>query len=99
MIFGVPPGARRGEHAHRQCQEFLVCASGSCDVLVEDGVHSEKFSLSGPRTGLYLPPMVWRTMEKFSPDAVLVVLASDPFDEADYVRDRAEFLRLVRAAG
>jgi UDP-2-acetamido-3-amino-2,3-dideoxy-glucuronate N-acetyltransferase len=94
-IFEVPAGATRGEHAHRQCHEFLVCVSGSCDVTVDDGVQRRRVSLSSPETGLHLPPMTWRTMDSFSSGAVLLVLCSEPYDERDYIRHYQEFVELT----
>jgi UDP-2-acetamido-3-amino-2,3-dideoxy-glucuronate N-acetyltransferase len=94
-IFDVPTGARRGEHAHRKCHEFLVCVSGACEVSVDDGKHRHTFSLASRDTGLLLVPMTWRTMQNFSPGAVLLVLCSTLYDPADYIRDYEEFLSLA----
>ena len=99
FVFGVPTREVRGEHAHRQLQQFLVCVHGECSVVLDDGHRREEIRLDRPRRGLYIPPLVWATQYKFSPDAVLAVLASAEYDEADYVRDYEEYLRLVGAAG
>jgi UDP-2-acetamido-3-amino-2,3-dideoxy-glucuronate N-acetyltransferase len=97
MIFDVPGKDVRGEHAHRACHQFLVCARGSLRVVVDDGKESEEISLDSPDIGLYLPPMVWAVQYKYSSDALLLVFASDPYDPADYIRDYDEFLSLVRS--
>ena len=94
-ISDVPPDARRGEHAHRHCHEFLVCVAGSCEVIADDGSMQQRVPLNSPSVGLHLAPMTWRTMERFSIGSVLLVLASLPYDESDYIRDYGEFLRLA----
>jgi hypothetical protein len=97
MVFDVPGKDVRGEHAHRVCHQFLVCARGSLKVVVDDGTASEEIALESPELGLYLPPMIWAVQYKYSADALLIVFASDPYDPADYVRDYDEFLSLVRS--
>jgi UDP-2-acetamido-3-amino-2,3-dideoxy-glucuronate N-acetyltransferase len=91
LVFDVPGKEVRGEHAHRRCHQFLVAAHGSLTVMADDGQSSEEFVLDQPDLGLYLPPMVWAAQYRYSPDAVLLVLASDPYDPADYIRDYDEF--------
>jgi acetyltransferase-like isoleucine patch superfamily enzyme len=91
MVFDVPGKDVRGEHAHRRCEQFLVCARGSVTVVVDDGVNSEEIVLEQPNVGLYLPPLVWAIQYKYSADALLVVFASDPYDPADYIRDYDAF--------
>jgi acetyltransferase-like isoleucine patch superfamily enzyme/dTDP-4-dehydrorhamnose 3,5-epimerase-like enzyme len=95
MVFDVPGKHVRGEHAHRKCHQFLVCARGSVAVVVDDGAKSEEVSLDAPNLGLYLPPMVWAAQYRYSPDALLLVFASDPYDPQDYIRDYDEFRKLV----
>ncbi|HYT74394.1 MAG TPA: WxcM-like domain-containing protein, partial [Vicinamibacterales bacterium] len=97
MVFDVPGKDVRGEHAHRTCRQFLVCARGSLSVVVDDGRTSEEIVLDAPNLGLYLPPMVWAVQYKYSADALLLVLASEPYDPADYIRDYEEFAALARA--
>lgn len=92
LVFEVPGKDVRGEHAHRACHQFLVCARGSVSVVVDDGSHTEEILLDRPDLGLYLPPLVWAVQYKYSADALLLVLASDPYDPADYIRDYDEFL-------
>lgn len=95
MVFDVPSKEVRGEHAHRRCHQFIVCARGSLTVVVDDGAASEEIVLDSPGLGLYLPPMVWAIQYKYSADALLLVLASDPYDPADYIRDYDEYRKLV----
>lgn len=98
VVFGVPTEDIRGEHAHRRCHQFLVCVHGSCHAVADDGAAREEFVMDDPTVGLYLPPMVWGVQYKYTPDAVLLVMASDFYDAADYVRDYSEFRRLSAAA-
>ena len=95
MVFDVPTKEVRGEHAHRRCHQFIVCARGSLTVVVDDGTASEEIVLESPGLGLYLPPMVWAIQYKYSEDALLLVLASDPYDPDDYIRDYDEYRKLV----
>ena len=91
MVFDVPGKEVRGEHAHRQCQQFLVCIRGSVSVVVDDGKASEEIELSEPNVGVLVPPMIWAVQYKYSADAVLLVFASEHYDAADYIRDYEEF--------
>jgi UDP-2-acetamido-3-amino-2,3-dideoxy-glucuronate N-acetyltransferase len=96
MVFEVPGKDVRGEHAHKVCEQFLVCVRGSVRVLVDDGGQSEEIELAAPDRGLYVPPMVWAAQFKYSEDAMLLVFASHHYDGADYVRDYDEFLKLKK---
>jgi len=98
FVSDVPGKEVRGEHAHRQCQQFLVSTHGSLSVIVDDGRDRKEVLLDTPSVGLYLPAKVWSVQYRFSPDAALAVFASDPYDPADYVRDYEEFLRLAETA-
>mgnify|MGYP001007966457 CR=1 FL=1 len=98
VVYGVPSEETRGEHAHRQCHQFLVCVHGRCHLLVDDGARRQEFVLDRPNLGAHVQPMVWAAQYKYTPDAVLLVLASDFYDPADYIRDYNEFLRLVSLA-
>ena len=91
IVFDVPGKDVRGEHAHRHCEQFLVCVRGSVNVVVDDGTNSEEIVLNEPNVGLYLPPLVWAIQFKYSTDALLLVLASDPYDPEDYIRDYEAF--------
>jgi UDP-2-acetamido-3-amino-2,3-dideoxy-glucuronate N-acetyltransferase len=95
LVFDVPSREVRGEHAHKTCHQFLVCVSGSCAVLVDDGSRRREVVLDKPSLGLYLPPMVWSVQYKYTHDAKLLVLASDYYDPGDYIRDYAEYRRLL----
>lgn len=90
-IFDVPSAEVRGGHAHRALHEFLVCVRGSCRVALDDGRHQDVVRLDRPTLGLYIPPMVWAFQDRYSADAVLLVLASHAYDAADYLRDYQEF--------
>lgn len=95
MVFDVPSAETRGEHAHRQCHQFLICVRGSCSVIVDDGATRQEFELDNPQMGLYVPPLTWSIQYKYSPDAALLVFASDFYDPNDYIRDYAEFRKLL----
>ena len=94
LVFDVPNREIRGEHAHRECHQFLVCVKGSVLIVADDGTRRQEFALDRPNCGIYLPPMVWGIQYKFSADAVLLVFASHYYDAEDYVRDYGEFRRL-----
>jgi acetyltransferase-like isoleucine patch superfamily enzyme/dTDP-4-dehydrorhamnose 3,5-epimerase-like enzyme len=95
LVYDVPSIEIRGEHAHLQCAQFLVAVKGSVHVVADDGNCREEFVLSQPSQGLLLPPMTWGIQYRYSSDAVLLVLASEHYDAADYVRDYDVFLALV----
>lgn len=95
LVYDVPSREVRGEHAHRELHQFLVCVKGSCAVMVDDGKVREEYQLNTPGLAVHIPPMVWGVQYKYSPDAVLLVLASDKYDPSDYIRDYEEFLRAV----
>lgn len=92
LVYDVPNKEIRGEHAHRECHQFLVCIKGSCSVVVDDGNNRTEVLLDGPQIGLHVPPMVWATEYKYSADAVLLVLASEVYRAEDYIRDYDLFL-------
>ena len=96
LVYDVPSVEIRGEHAHRICKQFLIAVKGSVHVVADDGSNREQFLLDRPGVGLYLPPMVWGIQYRYSGDAVLLVLASQHYDSADYVRDYDEFLGMTR---
>lgn len=98
MVLDVPSKEIRGEHAHRECHQFLICARGSCAVLADDGENRTEILLDSPSKGVYLPPMVWGVQYKYSKDALLLVFASHHYDPTDYIRDYAQFTTAVKAA-
>jgi UDP-2-acetamido-3-amino-2,3-dideoxy-glucuronate N-acetyltransferase len=91
-VFGVPSTDVRGAHAHRKCHQMLVCVQGSVNAVVDDGRSRQEFVLDRPDVGLHMAPMIWGTQYRYSADAVLLVLASDPYDADDYIRDHDTFL-------
>ncbi|APC91101.1 MULTISPECIES: sugar 3,4-ketoisomerase [Francisella] len=97
-IYGTKENVRRGYHAHRNLQQVLICVSGSCKVLIDDGKSKENIVLDSPDKGLQISGLVWREMYDFSPDCVLMVLASDFYDESDYIRNYSDFMKEVRDA-
>jgi hypothetical protein len=97
-IYGVPPGQERAAHAHRTNHQFITMLSGACTIVFDDGKEVRTEYLNAPRLGFYVPPFVWVTLKDFTPGAVCLVLASELYDAAEYIRDRGEFLRLSRNA-
>ncbi len=95
LVYDVSSKEVRGEHAHKILQQFLVCTHGACSVMVDDGQNRTEITLERPDIGLYIPPKIWTTQFKYSQDAVLLVLASLPYDPDDYIRDYDEFLAWV----
>ena len=87
------PEVARGAHAHKQLQQLLIATSGSVDVIMDDGTSKKTFHLDKPWKGLLLPPGLWRDLENFSYDAVLLCLASEKYDANDYIRNYDEFLK------
>jgi hypothetical protein len=96
-IYGVNEGARRGGHAHRRQEQFIIMLAGQCRITIRDGAGISEQYLRKPTDGLYVPPITWVELDAFTPDAVCLVLASAAFDEADYIRDYTEFERLAQA--
>ncbi|GMN89706.1 sugar 3,4-ketoisomerase [Francisella sciaenopsi] len=94
-IFDTKSDVRRGFHAHRNLQQVLICVSGSCKILVDNGSEKEVISLKSPDEGLLISGLVWREMFDFSADCVLVVLANEFYNENDYIRDYKTFLKEV----
>ncbi|GIW34675.1 FdtA/QdtA family cupin domain-containing protein [Meiothermus sp.] len=95
-LYDVPGGEVRGGHAHHELEQLIIAASGSFDIILDDGYVRHRFHLNRSYFGLYVPRMIWREMDNFSSASVCLVLASNYFDEADYIRDYAEFVKMVR---
>jgi dTDP-4-dehydrorhamnose 3,5-epimerase-like enzyme len=91
-LFDVPSNAFRGGHSHIVQQEVLIALSGSFEVVLNDGIEKKSFLLNKPNIGLHIPTGIWRELQNFSSGAVCLVLASDVYDEEDYIRDFIEFL-------
>lgn len=94
-IHDVGVEVQRGFHAHRALQQLAVCVSGHCRFHLDNGKETALITLDRPDQGLYIGPMTWREMDRFSDDAVLMVLASDHYDEADYIRDYQTFIDVI----
>jgi hypothetical protein len=92
-LYDVPGGAERGGHAHKELHQLIIAMSGSFDVVLDDGKDRKRVHLNRSYNGLYVCPMIWRELDNFSSGSVCMVLASNTFDEADYFRDYAEFMR------
>lgn len=97
LVFDVPSRKVRGEHAHKVCSQLLVAMKGSVSVLCDDGIVRQEIALESPEVGLLLPPLVWGVQYKYTQDAVLLVLASHPYDPSDYIRNYDEFLVALKA--
>lgn len=95
VVFDVPTMEVRGEHAHKNLHQFLICLKGSCSVVVDDGKNRDEITLNEPDLGIYLPPMIWGTQYKFTSDAILLALTSDVYNSDDYIRDYVRYLELL----
>jgi hypothetical protein len=91
-LYGIPGDQMRGAHAHRRCHQFLVAANGTFEVILDDGSQQQLVLLNRPNLGLHIPPGIWASQVNFSAGAVCLVLASEAYVEADYVRDYQQFL-------
>lgn len=91
-MFDVPSKDVRGEHAHRECEQVLVCLRGAVVCIVDDGTQRTEVRLDRPDIALYMPPMTWGTQYQYTADAVLGVFASRPYDSNDYIRQYDDFL-------
>lgn len=94
-IFDTKKTIRRGFHAHKNLQQVLIAVSGSCKILLDNGQNKEEILLDSPKKGLLIKELLWREMFDFSADCVLLVLASEHYDENDYIRDYDQFLKTV----
>lgn len=95
-IYDTLEGVRRGFHAHLNLEQILICVKGSCKIHLDDGTETAEVLLDKPDEGLYIANNMWREMYDFSPDAVLLVLASEYYDEADYIRNYDQFLQFLK---
>lgn len=92
-LYDVPAGVERGGHAHKNLQQFLVALSGSFDVILDDGKNKQKVTLNKPYEGLLIGNYIWRELKNFSSGSVCLVVASEVYEEEDYIRDYNEFLK------
>lgn len=92
-IYDTLQSVVRGKHAHRSLEQIIICVSGSCDFMLDSGMEKAKVHLNNPSRGLYIKHNIWREFTNFSPDCVVIVLASQPYDESDYIRDYDVFLK------
>ena len=97
LVYDVPTADTRGEHAHNKCRQFLIAVRGSIHVVVDDGETRDEITLDRPNMGLYLPPLTWGIQYKYTPDAMLLVFASDYYDSDDYIRNYGEFVKLIKS--
>jgi dTDP-4-dehydrorhamnose 3,5-epimerase-like enzyme len=95
-LYDVPGGAERGGHAHKELQQLIVAMSGSFDVVLDDGISKKRVHLNRSYQGLYLPRMIWRELDNFSSGSVCMVLASQKYNENDYIRKYADFAELKK---
>ncbi|HEY0970489.1 MAG TPA: FdtA/QdtA family cupin domain-containing protein [Gemmatimonadales bacterium] len=95
-VYDIPSGEDRGAHAHRALHQVIVCLSGGLDVHLDDGVEKRVVHLNRPWLGLHVRPMIWAAEGNFDPGTVYIVLASDYYDEADYIRDYSTFVEVAR---
>lgn len=95
-IFDTKTDTTRGKHAHPHLQQVVVCVSGSCKFLLDDGKSKEIVTLDSPDTGLFIGENMWREMYDFSPNCVLMVLANDYYNEKEYIRDYRDFLKKIK---
>lgn len=98
-MYDTGEGVVRGRHAHKSLQQILICIHGSCKILLDNGREKKVVPLEKPYEGLYVSNVLWREMYDFSPDAVLMVLASELYNEKDYIRDYDDFLAYAKAHG
>ena len=95
-LYDVPGGASRAAHGHKRLQQLMVAMSGSFDVTLDDGNNIKRFHLNRSYFGLYIPPMMWRDLDNFSSGAVCMVLASDYYDEEEYIRKYEDFINIIK---
>ncbi len=95
-IYDTKKGVRRGFHAHYDLEQILICVSGSCKIHLDNGFETEEVLLDKPYEGLYIANNMWREMYDFTEDAVLLVIASRPYEESDYIRNYDDFMKMVK---
>ncbi len=98
-MYDTEKGVVRGRHAHKSLEQILICIHGACKIRLDNGTEKKVVPLEKPYEGLYIPGSLWREMYDFSPDAVLLVLASQLYNEEDYIRDYDKFLETLKSPG
>ena len=93
-LYDIPGGESRGAHAHKECHQFIIAASGSFDIMLDDGISKKTVDLNRPYFGLHIPPGIWAAEQYFSSGSICLVLTSHLYDEKDYIREYKEFLKL-----
>lgn len=95
-LYDIPGGESRGAHAHKECHQFLIAASGSFEVLLDDGYSKRQVFMNQPSMGLHIPPGVWASEMNFSSGSICLVIASEEYNESDYIRDYKQYLNFIR---
>ena len=95
-LYDVPSGEERGGHAHYELEQYIVAASGSFDVILDDGVNRRRISLNRPNLALHIVPGLWRSLDNFSSGSICMVLASHVYNEADYLRNYVKYLKIKK---
>lgn len=95
-LYDVPGGETRAGHALKKCYQFIIAISGSFDLILDDGTRKERYHLNRSYYGLYVPPLIWREIENFSTNSVCMVIASEFYNEEDYLREYPEFIKAAR---
>lgn len=95
-IYDIPGGEDRGAHAHKECHQFIVAASGSFEIEMNDGINKRTVTLNRPYFGLHIPPGIWAAEKGFSSGAICLVLASQKYDESDYIREYSKYIEYIK---
>ena len=93
-LYDVPSGEKRGGHAHYELEQYIIAASGSFDVIIDDGINKRRFSINNPNQAIHIVPGLWRELDNFSSGSICLVLASEKYSEKDYIREYKEYLKL-----
>jgi dTDP-4-dehydrorhamnose 3,5-epimerase-like enzyme len=96
FVYDVPNSKIRGEHAHKTCEQVLVCIKGKVSALIDNGKQRNQIELDSPEKGLYIPAMVWGTQYNYSDDAILLCYASKKYEDSDYIRNYSDYLEYIK---
>jgi hypothetical protein len=97
-LYDIPGGEARGAHAHKECHQFLIAASGSFEIMLDDGKNRRTVMLNRPYFGLHIPPNIWASEQSFSSGSICLVMTSHKYDEKDYIRNYEEFLKYRKSS-